>query len=139
MGDGTIPRRAVSILAEVGTWLRANGEAIYDTDRCQSWRPTYATFSRKGDTLFMHVHFWPGHDAGLSGLQVKVTSVYFLKTKEPIHFTQDEVRTHLTGPPARQPDSPVTTIALECDGELRQNSDPELRLEKPRGGVGMEA
>ena len=139
MGDGTIPPRAVSILTEAGTWLRANGEAIYDTDRCQPWRPSYATFSRKGNTLFMHVHFWPGRDAGLSGLQVKVKSVYFLKSKELIQFTQDEVRTHLTGLPARPPDSPVTTIALECDGEPRQNTDAELRLEKPRGGVGIEA
>jgi alpha-L-fucosidase len=39
--------------------------------------------------------------------------------------------------PHNAPDSPVTTIVLECDAEPRQNLDPELRLSKPRGKVGV--
>jgi alpha-L-fucosidase len=136
-GDGTIPEASVRILTEVGSWLQGNGESIYNTDYCQPWRPSYATFTRKGNTLYMHVHFWPGGDVSLSGLLVKVQSAHFLRTKQPIKFVQDANRTHLTGLPMKAPDSPVTTIVLECDGEPRQNLDPELRLAKPRLGVGM--
>jgi len=32
------------------------------------------------------------------------------------------------------PDSPVTTIALECDGEPRQDTE-YVRKNKPRGGM----
>ena len=136
-GDGSIPEASVRILNEVGKWLASNGEAIYDSDRCQPWRPSYATFTRKGNTLYMHVHFWPGDDTSLSGLQAKVKSVHFLKSRQAIRFTQDENRTHLMGLPPKAPDSPVTTIVLECDAEPRQNLDPELRLAKPRGKVGI--
>jgi alpha-L-fucosidase len=136
-GDGSIPQASVRILSDVGKWLDTNGEAIYDTDRCQPWRPSYATFTRKGNTLYMHVHFWPGEDTSLSGLQAKVKSARFMKGGKAIRFTQDENRTHLMGLPKEAPDSPVTTIALECDGEPRQNLDPELRLAKPRGKVGI--
>lgn len=138
MGDGSIPEASRRILNEVGQWLRANGEAIYEADRCQPWRPSYASFTRKGNILYMHVHFWPGEDVSLSGLLVRVKSARFLKTGQAIRFTQGADRTHLIDLPKRAPDSPVTTIALVCDGEPRQSLDPELRLSKPRAGVGME-
>jgi len=137
MGDGTVPLRCAEILTEVGSWLSSNGESIFVTDRCQPWRPSYATFTRRETTLYMHVHYWPGADVSLSGLLVKVKSARFLKSGKAIHFTQDANRTHLTGLPQEAPDSPVTTIVLECDGEPRQNLDPELRLAKPRAGVGI--
>lgn len=137
MADGTVPPRCAEILSEVGIWLHSNGSSIFETDRCQPWRPSYATFTRKGTTLYMHVHYWPGNDVALSGLLVKVKSARFLKSGKTIQFAQDANRTHLTGLPQEAPDSPVTTIMLECDGEPRQNLDPELRLAKPRAGVGM--
>ncbi len=136
-GDGSIPEASVRILKEVGKWLDTNGEAIYGADPCQPWRPSYASFTRKGNTLYMHLHFWPGEDTSLSGLQAKVKSARFMKSGQAIRFTQDENRTHLMGLPKTPPDSPVTTIVLECDAEPRQNLDPELRLAKPRGKVGM--
>ncbi len=138
-GDGTMPAAAVRILTEVGRWLESNGDSIFKSDKCQPWRPSYATFTRTGNTLYMHVHFWPGGDVSLSGLQTKVKSAWFMKSKQPIKFTQDEVRVHLTGLPMAAPDTPVTTIAMECESVPTQNLDPELRLQKPRGGVGMES
>jgi alpha-L-fucosidase len=38
--------------------------------------------------------------------------------------------------PTDAPDTPVTTIALECDGEPTQNTD-FVRKNKPRGGVNI--
>ena len=138
-GDGTIPEECARILTVVGKWLETNGEAIFKTDHCQPWRPSYATFTRKGNTLYMHVHFWPGGDVSLSGLQTKVISAHMMKGKQSVKFTQDLCRVHITGLPIKAPDTPVTTIVIECESEPRQNLDPELRLQKPRGGVGMEA
>jgi alpha-L-fucosidase len=39
---------------------------------------------------------------------------------------------HLTGLPMDPPDAPVTTIALECDGEPHQDTN-FVRINKPRG------
>jgi len=135
--DGTFPERSVEILTEVGDWLKRNGESIFNTDLCQPWRPSYAMFTRRGNTLYMHVHFWPGSDVSLSGLQTKVKSARFLASSAPLPFTQDDWRVHITGLPAKAPDHPVTTLAIECESEPRMNTDHELRLAKPRGGVNM--
>lgn len=136
-GDGTLPEPAMRILSEVGDWLKRNGESIFNTDLCQPWRPSYAMFTRRGNTLYMHVHFWPGSDVSLSGLQTKVKSVRLLSNSASLPFAQDNWRVHITGLPAEAPDHPVTTLILECESEPRMNTDHELRLAKPRGNVNM--
>jgi alpha-L-fucosidase len=82
----------------------------------------------------MHVHFWPGEYVSIGGLSVKVKSAKFLKTGKPVTFTQNEWRVNFTGLPEKAPDSPVTTIAIECDGEPTQDNI-RVRREKPRAGV----
>jgi alpha-L-fucosidase len=133
-GDGSIPEESVQVLTEVGHWMATNGETIYKSDLCKPRRSNYASFTRTGNTLYMHVHFWPGTDVAISGLQTKVKSARLLKTGEAVTVTQDPYRVHLTGLPAKAPDSPVTTIALECESEPTQDTD-FVRKNKPRAGV----
>ncbi|MFT4112749.1 alpha-L-fucosidase [Silvibacterium sp.] len=137
MGDGTFPEESVRILTEVGTWIEGNAESIFNTDLAQPWRPNYALYTRRGNTLYMHVHMWPGSDVSLSGLQTKVLSVRMLRGGAPLKFTQDAWRVHIAGLPEEAPDRPATTLVLECESEPRMNSDHELRLAKPRGGVNI--
>ena len=132
--DGGIPEESIRVLSEVGQWMAQNGDTIYKAEICQPSRSTYASFSRIGNTLFMHVHFWPGSDVAISGLMVKVKSARLLKTNQQLTFSQDPYRVHITGMPVDAPDTPVTTIAIECDGEARQDTD-FVRKEKPRGSV----
>ncbi|QMV20360.1 alpha-L-fucosidase [Granulicella sp. 5B5] len=134
--DGAVPQESIRVLSEVGEWMATNGDAIYKADLCQPRRSNYASFTRTGNTLYMHVHFWPGSDVAISGLMVKVKSARLLKTNQEVKFTQDPYRVHLVGLPVDAPDTPVTTIALECDGEPTQNTD-FVRNSKPRGGVNI--
>jgi len=132
--DGGIPEESIRVLSEVGQWMEQNGDTIYKAEICQPERSNYASFTRIGNTLFMHVHFWPGSDVAISGLMVKVKSARLLKTNQQLTFSQDPYRVHITGMPVDAPDTPVTTIAIECDGEPRQDTD-FVRKEKPRGSV----
>jgi alpha-L-fucosidase len=134
--DGSIPPESVRILSEVGQWMKTAGQTIYGADPCKVARSTYANFTRKGNTLYMHVHFWPGSDVSISGLRQKVTSATILKTGQRVMVSQDGFRTLLTGLPATAPDSPVTTLVLECDGVPVQDTD-YVRINKPRAGVGI--
>jgi len=132
-GDGSIPEDTVRIFQEVGKWLASNGESIYSAEPCQVRRSNYASFTRKGNTLYMHVHFWPGEDVSISGLRVKAKSARLLRGGATVKVEQpDDFRTHLTGLPKSAPDSPVTTIAIECDGEPVQDTD-YVRKNRPRG------
>jgi len=133
-GDGSVPEESVRILTEVGRWMDTNGDTIYKSEICDPRRSNYASFTRTGDTLYMHVHFWPGGDVAISGLMVKVKSARFYKSGQQLKFTQDPYRVHITGLPMEAPDSPITTIAIECEAEPKQDTI-FVRNNKPRAGV----
>lgn len=134
--DGSIPPESERILREAGAWMQTGGAAIYGAQPCKVARGNYANFTRKGNTLYMHVHFWPGSDVAISGLKQKVLSAKVLKTGQSATVTQDGFRTHITGLPATAPDTPVTTIAIECDAVPEQDVI-YVRTNKPRAGVGI--
>jgi alpha-L-fucosidase len=79
----------------------------------------------------MHVHFWPGETVALGGLMNQVKSARLLATGAPVKFEQEKFRVRFTGLPAKAPDDPVTTLAIECDGEPKQDTD-FVRNERPR-------
>lgn len=82
----------------------------------------------------MHVYFWPGNYVAIAGLQARVLSARYLATGGKISFEQDRFRVRFTGLPQEAPDHPLTTIAIECDAEPRQDM-LFVRKHKPRDGV----
>ncbi|HZB45470.1 MAG TPA: alpha-L-fucosidase [Pyrinomonadaceae bacterium] len=119
--DGSVPLESVQILGAVGRWMDKNSRAIHGADTCQPRRSRFASFSRKGHTLFMHVHHWPGDTVALAGLLNKVRSASLLATGQRVAFQQDAYRVRFTGLPARAPDTPITTLVIECDSEPKQD------------------
>jgi alpha-L-fucosidase len=134
--DGTIPQDSLTILTEVGSWLSRNGESIHGSESCQPARSNYASFTRKGNTLYMHVHFWPGDYVAIAGLQCQVKSARMLANGHEVKFEQDKFRVRFTGLPKAAPDHPVTTIAIECD-QVPTQDNIFVRRERPRAGVGI--
>lgn len=132
--DGSIPEESVRILREVGQWMNKNGDTIYKSDRCEPRRSAYASFTRTGNTLFMHVHYWPGGDVNMCGLKASAKSVRLYATNQKVDFKQDPYQLHLYNLPQQAPDYPLTTLAIECDSEPTQD-DIFVRKEKPRDGV----
>jgi len=134
--DGSIPEESVKILSAVGAWMDKNGSTIYEAERCKVTNSTFADFTRKGNTLNIHVHFWPGQTVSVGGLRTKVKSAKLLATGKPVDFKQEDFRVQFTGLPAAAPDSPVTVIAVECDGEPSQDME-NIRKNRPRRQVGV--
>jgi alpha-L-fucosidase len=132
--DGSIPDESVRIMTAVGKWMDKNGRSIYDTDLCQPRRSNYASFTRKGNTLYMHIHFWPGSTAVIGGLMNQVKSARLLASGQDVKFEQDRFRVRFVNLPANPPDDPITTIAIECDGEPKEDNE-FVRRERPRSAV----
>lgn len=130
-GDGSIPEESVRILEEVGQWMSKNGDTIYKSDPCQPRRSNYASFTRTGNTLFMHIHYWPGGDVEMSGLMTKAASARLHGRNQKLDFKQDQYQLKLYNLPQQPPDHPVTTIAIECEAEPTQDNI-FVRKEKPR-------
>ncbi|PYS94294.1 MAG: alpha-L-fucosidase [Acidobacteria bacterium] len=132
--DGSVPPESVSILNTVGQWMDKNGQSIYETDICQPRRSRNGSFTRRGNTLYFHVHFWPGGDGlAFAGLQTKVKSARLLATGKPVAFEQDTYRVRFTGLPQRAPDDPITTLVVECESEPKQ--DELFVRRRERGSV----
>jgi alpha-L-fucosidase len=134
--DGSIPEESIRILTAVGGWMQRNGSTIYESEKCQPGSSEFARFSRKGNTLYMHVHFWPGSTVSLGGLTNQVKSARLLAGGKEIKFDQDKFRLRMTGLPEKAPDDPVTTIAIECDGVPHQDMRA-IRTDRPRREVGI--
>jgi alpha-L-fucosidase len=131
MPDGSVPPASVKILEEVGKWLEVNGKSIYGTERGKMGVVINANFTRRGNTLYIHQHFWPGHTPAsewlsfyqpqavfaIGGLKPRALSARLLKTGQKVEFTQDEFSFRLTGMPVVAPDPLATVIEVECDGE----------------------
>ena len=134
--DGSIPPESVRILTEVGQWMDRNGSTVLATDLCQPRSSELATFTRKGNTLYAHVFYWPGETVSIGGLQTKVLSAKLYASGKPVKFDQDDFRLRLTGLPADAPDHPLTTLAIECADVPMQNNE-RTRIERPRREVGI--
>jgi alpha-L-fucosidase len=148
--DGSVPEESVTVLETVGKWLDTNGKAIYNTERGSFDWNSNAGYTRRGNTLYIHQQYWPGHTPaaewlsfyqpevviGIGGLKPKVKSARLLKTGENVEFTQDEFSLRLTGLPLHAPDEPVTVIEVECDGDPVINHE-SMRPLWPRYKVGI--
>lgn len=148
--DGSVPEESVRILTEVGEWMDKNGPTIYQSEPCKARGHIYAGYTRKGNTLYMHIHNWPGETpasnwlsffnppsvVAIGGLRAKVTSARLFASGKPVTFEQGDQYVRFTGLPVQAPDSPVTVLAIECDAEpVIDGSD--VRKFRKREGVGV--
>lgn len=121
-GDGSIPAESVEILSAVGAWMDKNGSALYGADVCQPTRCRFGSFSRNGNTLFLHIQSWPGSTIALAGIMAKVKSAKLLATGKNVDFKQETYRVTFTGLPEKAPDYPITTLAIECEAVPTQDN-----------------
>ncbi len=148
--DGSIPEESVRVLTAVGMWMEKNGPTLYDSEPCEGNPTPFANFTRKGNTLYVHVHYWPGESpasaelsffrpaavVAIGGLRAKVQSARLFASGRKVEFRQDGISVQFTGLPAAAPDDPVTVIEAECDAEPRVDG-LYVREHRERGKVGV--
>lgn len=66
--EGLIPRASVNILAEIGQWMRVNGEAIYGAKAGPIQDAPWGRTTQKNDAIYLHVFDWPGRELAVQGL-----------------------------------------------------------------------
>jgi len=129
--DGSVPEESVRILNTIGGWMDKYGHTIYGAERCNVKRSAFANFTRKGNTLYVHVHFWPGQEWAIGGLRTKVLSAKLLPKGEPVDYEQDEFRVKFSGLPEEAPDNPISVLELECASVPVQDM-VFVRMNRPR-------
>ena len=113
-----------------------HGDLIHKGERCRVTSSQHSSFTRVGNKLYVHVHFWPGSTVAVGGLQNKVLSAKLLPSGKEIKVVQDDFRVQFTGLPERAPEPLVSVIEAVCDGEPKQDN-LHTRNDRPRRGVGV--
>ena len=128
--DGSVQKGAVDLLTKIGEWMDRNGSAIYGSERSKVVRYQYAGITRKGNTLFLHVHAWPGAEIRIGAIVTKAVSARLLATGKEIKFDQDSERLRLYDLPEKAPDQPMTVIAIDFESEPVQDMVTNRRSKK---------
>jgi alpha-L-fucosidase len=119
--DGSVPEQSVTRLKTIGKWLQRNSDAVYATQRCRFPHGNIGAYTRRGNTLYTVIYFWPGNTMAVGGVHFQVKSARLLATSTPVSFRQKGSQLIFSGLPADSPDDPVTVIAVECDSEPIQD------------------
>jgi alpha-L-fucosidase len=123
--EGEIPQPSVERLAEIGKWMKVNGETIYGTTASPfkelSWGRCTTKLSGDGATLYLHVFNWPA-DGKLvvPGLKNTVQSASLLATHNKLK-TSASPEGAIVSLPSAAPDKISSTIVLKIKGAPQIN------------------
>jgi alpha-L-fucosidase len=120
--DGSVLEPSVERLKAIGKWLQKNGDCVYATQKCRFPHGNIGVYTRKGNTFYTIIYFWPGETVTVGGVKFRVKSARFLATGHPVVFTQRGSQLIFSGLPEKAPDDPVTVIAAECESEPIQDA-----------------
>ncbi|WP_372631372.1 alpha-L-fucosidase [Cohnella sp.] len=119
---GEITRESLDVLAEVGEWLRLNGDSIYGCGASDLAKPEWGRYTQRGDKLYAHVFdrgIGPVYFAGLKG---KIKRARLLRDGTELkvelpwmaeQYSDIDSGAFITLKGARLPDERDTVIELE--------------------------
>ncbi len=113
--DGTWPDESVERLAEMGRWMKVNGEAIYGTTASLFANAPFRS-TTKGNRIYLFFFDWPSGAVMLPGLKTPVrrTSLLASADQHPVLMTAVGGGQGLLLPPAA-PDALCSVVALDFD------------------------
>ncbi len=124
-GRGAIVPEDAVVLKKMGEWLKVHGEAIYGSRRFPI-RYTRGGFTRKGNTLYLHVNFWSAPEIVVPLFKHLPKRAILLATGQELTITRkSNHRMSIAGLPYECPHEAMTIIRLEFDRQPELTEEPD--------------
>jgi alpha-L-fucosidase len=120
--EGLFPEASIERLAEIGRWMKANGESIYGTQASPfekfSWgRCTQKEIESGRTRLYLHVFDWPADGKlVLEGLANKPVKAFILEGGQPLEVASADNQVAIALP-EKAPNEHASVIALDIKGK----------------------
>ncbi|MBE6376420.1 MAG: alpha-L-fucosidase [Lentisphaerae bacterium] len=135
--DGSIRIEEYERVQAVGSWLKINGEAIYNSQSCELIGATQpglvdlnlqGPWTRKGNIGYWCIFRWPGETATAVRIATPVKKVTMLATGKEYPFTWDKNNGKLTvtGLPKMPQDLLANVLKVEFEDVPRRKEEPDL-------------
>jgi len=129
---GTIPQICRDNLKKIGAWMKVNGEAIYGTQASPFPFLPFGYATRKGNTLYLHIHDWSEKIAVPAGLKIKKA---YLLADPSVKIKHRRRRGHTWFRlPKFAPDAAVSVLAIELRKQVPTQPVPSEGLAMSVGG-----
>jgi len=125
--EGLVPQPSIERLAEVGKWMKINGEAIYGTTASPFSYLPWGRCTQKGNKLYLHVFDWPKDGKIALPVLNKISRAYLLSDpKKTLKVEKSKSKNTITLV-GNAPDKIASVVVVEL------NSAPEV-LPLPSAG-----
>ena len=135
--EGQICSEESERLNAIGQWLRCNGEAIYNSQRCELIGHAatgqvdinlHGPWTRKDNIGYWHLFRWPGREAVQILVDTPVCKVSLLATgqKFPFEYNAISGKLRISSLPLTPPDSAVNVLKVEFESEPKRKLESNL-------------
>lgn len=125
--EGLVPQPSIERLAEVGKWMKINGEAIYGTTASPFSYLPWGRCTQKGNKLYLHVFEWPKDGKISLPVLNKISRAYLLSDPKKTLSVEKSKTKNTIKLVGAAPDKIASVVVVEL------NSAPEV-LPLPTAG-----
>lgn len=123
--DGTIRKEERERLAAIGRWMKANGEAVYGSERCALSAPD-GHWTRKGSVGYLIVRRWPAREVVVPLVKTAAERADLLGSDAPLRLSmRSNGRLVVSGLPKKPPVPPFGVIRVKFAGVPEKRDEPD--------------
>ena len=114
--EGLVPQPSIERLAEVGKWMKMNGEAIYGTTASPFSYLPWGRCTQKGNKLYLHVFEWPKDGKISLPVLNNISRAYLLSApKKSLNIEKSKNKNTITLI-GKAPDKIASVVVVELTG-----------------------